>query len=76
MLSYIIKFFGFIAWHFANIVAVAATVFSIYWLYAYAYEFTFKEVMIIVFNIIFIWISAFMYRIMMLLREVQKLKYK
>lgn len=74
MLSYIIKFFGFIAWHFANIVAVAATGFSIYWLYTY--EFTFKEVMIIVFNIIFIWISAFMYRIMMWLREVQKLKYK
>ena len=74
MLSYIIKFFGFIAWYFANIVAVAATVFSIYWLYTY--EFTFKEVIIIVFNIIFIWISAFIYRIMMLLREVQKLKYK
>lgn len=74
MLSYIIKFFGFIAWHFANIVAVAATVFSIYWLYTY--EFTFKEVIIIVFNIIFIWISAFIYRIMLWLREVQKLKYK
>lgn len=74
MLSYIIKFFGFIVWHLGNIVAVSATIFSIYWLCVY--EFTFKEVIIIVFNIIFIWISAFMYRIMLWLREVQKLKYK
>lgn len=74
MLSCIIKFFGFIAWHFGNIVAVSATIFSIYWLCAY--ECTFKEGIIVIFNIIFIWISAFIYRIMMWLIEVQKLKYK